>query len=377
MIDSFWEDKNVLITGHTGFKGSWLSLWLIMLGANVYGYSLEPNENQKLFKQIFAKKEKINGLPGQFNHKLGDVKDFKSLQNYVKIVKPECVFHLAAESTVRKSYKEPIKTWETNVIGSLNLLESLKILNKVCSAVLITTDKVYKNNEWIYGYRETDNLGGKDPYSASKAAMEIAVKSFRESFCGESSSQENNLCIATARAGNVIGGGDWTEDRIVPDVIRSLQNGQLIKLRNPYSIRPWQHVLDPLSGYLSLAKQMYLFQINLKKGNNKFATSFNFGPKDFSQNTVEDLVKRIIDFWPGKYNILNSVSNFYESNTLRLSSEKAFKFLNWQSNWDYEMSVQKTVNWYKESFMGANPLDCCIKDIEDYNEFSNSLIHIN
>ena len=261
-----------------------------------------------------------------------------------------------------------MKTWETNVIGSINLLESLKSLKNICSAVLITTDKVYKNKEWVYGYRENDELGGYDPYSASKAAMEIAVESYRSSYCGSDAYQTNNLLFATARAGNVIGGGDWSEDRIVPDIVKAIQNKEPIKLRNPASTRPWQHVLDPLFGYMLLARNLYEFKINSRANKNPFATAFNFGPDYLSNKSVEELVKKMTSIWEGEYIINQNASKYYESSKLNLISEKAFKFLNWRSKWDFNQSIQKTINWYKNVFKGDSPLDSCVRDILDYEK---------
>ena len=368
MFNSFWKKKKILITGNTGFKGSWLSIWLLMLGADVYGYSLKPNYDQKLFNNIFIENNDINDFSGNFVHKTGDIRNLSSLKEYINDIQPELVFHLAAEAFVRKSYQDPLKTWETNVIGSINLLESLKNLKNICSAVLITTDKVYKNEEWIYGYRENDRLGGHDPYSASKAAMEIAVESYRSSFCGSNAHQTNNLLFATARAGNVIGGGDWSEDRIVPDIIKAIQNKEPIILRNPVSTRPWQHVLDPLFGYMLLAQNLYEYKLNSRDSQNPFATAFNFGPDHFSNKSVEDLVKKIISIWEGEYIINQNSSQLYESSKLNLISEKAFKLLNWRSKWDFHYSTLKTINWYKDVFKGDSPIDCCVRDILDYEK---------
>ena len=255
--DSFWESKRVLITGHTGFKGSWLSILLLAKGANIYGISLPPEANPSLFNLIDLHNNKHEQFKGEFNSFLGDINKYKLLKEYLNLCKPEIIFHLAAQPLVQESYLNPLKTWETNVMGSLNLLESVKSFDHHCSIVMVTTDKVYKNNNWVYGYRECDELGGNDPYSASKAAMEIAVSSWRKSFCGNAVHQKPNIAIASARAGNVIGGGDWAKNRIIPDAVRGLSKKQSIIIRNPLSTRPWQHVLEPLEGYLKLAKTMH------------------------------------------------------------------------------------------------------------------------
>ena len=239
--DSFWEGKKVLITGHTGFKGSWLTLALMKKGADVHGFSL-PLKEKCLYSELTLNKKE---LPGKICDHFGDISNKNHFQEFLINLKPDVVFHLAAQSLVRKSYLDPFETWNVNLMGSINLLDGLKNINKKCACVIVTTDKVYENVNQIYSYRETDNLGGKDPYSASKAAVELAVRSWRSSFCGLNSYQTEKLGISTARAGNVIGGGDWAEDRLIPDLIRSLKSGHNISLRNPSSIRPWQHVLEP------------------------------------------------------------------------------------------------------------------------------------
>tara|TARA_B100001093_G_C26739853_1_gene976145 strand:+ start:180 stop:1298 length:1119 start_codon:yes stop_codon:yes gene_type:complete len=368
MNNNFWQEKNILITGHTGFKGSWLTLWLLMLGARVNGFSLEVNNEQKLYKELFLENSKnLENLSGTLNHHEGDINNFYSLKNFIQDVKPEIVFHLAAEPLVIDSYKSPLKTWNTNVIGSLNLLESLKNIDNACSAIFITTDKVYKNKEWFYGYRENDELGGRDPYSASKAAMEIAISSYRESFCGNYKYQNPNLLIASARAGNVIGGGDWAQDRLVPDIVRSLSLQKNVLLRNPKSIRPWQHVLDPLCGYLCLAKKLYQCQLNKKEDKKIYASSFNFGPNISSSKTVEELVRKFLIFWDGDYKIDTGISEYYEANTLNLISDKAIKYLGWRAKWDFEKTIKRTADWYSEVNKGASPFIKCSENIREYS----------
>jgi len=259
---AFWRGRRVLLTGHTGFKGSWLAFWLTELGAQVTGIALPPETEPNLFDQL--------ELAQRLEHRLGDLRDPDVLAELVTETQPEVVLHLAAQPLVRRSYVEPASTWATNVMGTIHLLEALRRLETPCAAVLITTDKVYRNNEWLYGYRENDPLGGHDPYSASKAAAEIAIASWRSSFCGPGAHQTPHLRIATARAGNVIGGGDWAADRIVPDAIRALAAGQPIPVRNPLATRPWQHVLDCLAGYLLYAQTLEEREI--------VADALNFGP---------------------------------------------------------------------------------------------------
>lgn len=349
---SFWSGKKVLITGHTGFKGSWLMIWLKSLDAEVYGFSLNPESDLNLFSSI----------PNEFisknvQHNIGDIRDKSSLNKIIEEIKPDIVFHLAAQALVKKGYQEPLFTWETNVIGSLNLLESIKENNHPCSIVIVTTDKVYKNNEWLFGYREVDELGGYDPYSASKAALEIAVSSWRDSFCNDKSN--NNIRIATARAGNVIGGGDWAANRIIPDAIRSIMAKKDLIIRNPNSTRPWQHVLEPLWGYMLLAKSLYL-------NNEGFSEPFNFGPQIQSNRTVKEVVEKIFLVWPGTYVFKNDKDNHHEAEKLYLQIDKAYQKLNWQPKISFEKSIEKTTLWYKDFFEGNSSLDCCLKDINFY-----------
>ena len=365
MIDkNFWQNKRVLITGHTGFKGSWLSLWLNRLGAEVHGISLPADSENCLFIQA-----KIESIMSSNN--FCDICNLNKLNKFVESIKPEIVFHLAAQPLVIQSYIYPIETWNTNVIGSLNLLESLKFLNDKCAVIMITTDKVYENKEWDFGYREDDKLGGKDPYSASKAACEIAISSWRESFCGSKFNQNPNISIASARSGNVIGGGDWAKDRIIPDAIRSLQSRKVIQIRNPTATRPWQHVLDPLSGYLLLAEKLYKSNYESSSCKNIYESSFNFGPPLESNHTVLSLIERIMKYWPGEWTI-NSENYFYESARLHLNIDKAYHNLNWASKWHFDLTIKRTVGWYKRVFNGLS--DAKIATIDDIVEYEKDFI---
>tara|TARA_Y100001968_G_C19436202_1_gene759841 strand:+ start:774 stop:1853 length:1080 start_codon:yes stop_codon:yes gene_type:complete len=350
---TFWKNKKIFLTGHTGFKGSWLLLWLIELGAEVYGYSLQEEKDDQLFNQIFPK------LSSKFINKYNNILDKELLNISIKEFSPDIVFHLAAQPLVRESYKDPLNTWNTNVIGTLNLLESLKNQSKDCSIIVITTDKVYKNFEWEYSYRENDQLGGYDPYSASKAASELAVSSWRNSFCGKEKYQNQYLQISTARAGNVIGGGDWAQDRIIPDAIRSLINSKVIEIRNPLAKRPWQHVLEPLLGYLLLAEDLH----TTKKED---YTEFNFGPTIQSNQSVETLIDTVLKFWPGTVKKITPKLNYHEANLLNLNFDKAYKKLNWYPRWDFEETIERTVNWYKGVYEGENPYTACMKDIDKF-----------
>jgi CDP-glucose 4,6-dehydratase len=335
MHPDFWRGKKVWVTGHTGFKGSWLSLWLLQLGAEVKGMSLEPNTNPALFNQL--------NLSAHLCHQVGDVRDRDIVRQSIDQWQPDIIFHLAAQPLVRRSYLEPAETWNTNVMGTINVLESLKQLTHPCAVVVITTDKCYENREWLYGYRETDPLGGHDPYSSSKAAAELAIASWRNSFF---SGGEVPIGIASARAGNVIGGGDWAEDRIVPDAMRSLLNQKAIPVRNPRSTRPWQHVLEPLGGYLRLGQKLYE---ELSTDMRELRSAFNFGPSLSSNRTVRDLVECMLQSRSGSWIDKSNPNAVHEATLLNLVTDKAFHLLNWQPVWGFERTVQETVDWYHQA----------------------------
>ena len=353
MESNFWKNKKVLITGHTGFKGSWLLIYLLLNGAKVYGYSLPPVKSRNLFSDIYRE------IKDKFIHHEGNILDFELLKSLVKESQPDVVIHLAAQALVRESYNDPIGTWNTNLIGSINLLESLKDLKKRCAVLVITTDKVYENKEWSYGYRETDPLGGHDPYSASKAALEIALASWRSSFCGSKLHQNSFISIASARAGNVIGGGDWSENRIIPDSIKALTKEQTIKIRNISSTRPWQHVLDPLSGYLLLSQRLY-------ENPNEFSEAFNFGPSFKSNKTVLDLVKEVLKYWEGNWDALEDNNSPHEASNLSLQIDKSNLKLGFQPKWDFVESVKYTTLWYYNVSKGEDPYKSCINDLNSY-----------
>ena len=358
MLNSqFWRGRRVLLTGHTGFKGSWLLLWLQHLGAQVFTYAQEPHPSPNLFREL------IKSIPpgDSWFHRIGNLEDMQSLNKLVEDSQPEVVIHLAAQPLVRRSYKDPLGTWSTNVMGSLNLLEALRPLNHPCAVVMVTTDKVYENSEWSFGYREIDPLGGNDPYSASKAGAEIAIASWRSSFCGTSSHQTPNLRIGSARAGNVIGGGDWADDRIVPDVVRSLAKGETIKVRNPTATRPWQHVLEPLAGYLRLAEV-------LANDTDPPCEAFNFGPTLNSNRTVGELVETILEYWPGKWIDQSDPTSPHEACLLHLQIDKAYHRLRWQPLWDYSTTISRTIGWYRDVYEGSSPVDCCLADLNAYTQ---------
>lgn len=354
---NFWSGKRVLVTGHTGFKGSWLSFWLSQMGSDVYGISLAPTDSQTLFERLNLKQAlKVNAYV--------NICDKNNLKSLVQEIMPDVVFHLAAQPLVREGYRDPLSTWETNLMGSLYLLESLKTIRTKCAIVMITTDKVYNNIEKDYLYSENDRLGGFDPYSASKAGAEIAISSWRSSYVGIHSHQNLYLRIATARAGNVIGGGDWAHDRIVPDIVRALLEGRPVTIRNPKSTRPWQHVLDPLSGYLLLAQNLYGAETHF----DPVVTAFNFGPYIDANKTVLELTQECLGHWEGAYSVEHDILNLHEACLLNLCIEKASLLLGWKPVWEFAKSVEKTIRWYKSTSEGHDPLDCTISDISEYLE---------
>jgi CDP-glucose 4,6-dehydratase len=350
---AFWSGRRVLLTGHTGFKGSWLALWLLELGAKVTGLALPPDTEPSLFRQL--------ELDRRLDHRLGDIRDASLVAELVDEIRPEVVLHLAAQPLVRRSYAEPAATWATNVMGTIHLLEALRRLEQPCTAVLITTDKVYRNNEWLYGYRENDPLGGHDPYSSSKAGAEIAIASWRTSFCGSLPHQTPHLRIASARAGNVIGGGDWASDRIVPDAMRALGRGEPIGVRNPAATRPWQHVLEPLSGYLRLAECL--------SADASLADAFNFGPQLDANRSVRELVEEALRHWPGSWCDQSDPASPHEASLLNLVIDKAHHQLGWAPRWDFATTLDRTVRWYiRMQEGGGSALECCQADLSRYQE---------
>lgn len=338
MVMSFWQGKRVFITGHTGFKGSWLSLWLLELGAKVYGYSLDPETQPALFHQL--------GLAKKLEHQIGDIRDTSSLSQAILEFAPDVIFHLAAQPLVRRSYFEPVATWEINVLGTIHVLESLKKITYPCASVFITTDKCYENREWVFSYRENDPLGGYDPYSSSKAGAEIAIASWRRSYF---QAIDGLVKVASVRAGNVIGGGDWSEDRIVPDAMRALQNQETIPVRNPQSTRPWQHVLEPLGGYLLLAEKLYRQIKDTDSDQQQLDSAFNFGPNLSSNRPVKELVETVLKNWPGQWHDCSDPNAVHEAKLLNLTTDKAFHTLGWQPVWEFERTIRETVFWYRQA----------------------------
>ena len=325
-FSSVYTGKTVFVSGHTGFKGSWLCEWLLRLGAQVHGFSLPPPTQPSLFEQLHLKDRIV--------HEIGDVRDLDTIRKSITNAQPDFVFHLAAQPLVRYSYEQPLETFSTNIMGTAHVLEALRGLQKPCAAILVTTDKCYENGETGQAYSETDPLGGHDPYSSSKAAAEIIISAYRHSFF-----EGHPVCIASARAGNVIGGGDWAADRIVPDCVRSLQRGETISLRNPAATRPWQHVLEPLSGYLWLAACLSTQQ--------PAATAFNFGPEKEANRNVADLVSELLKHWPGQWKDRSDPAQLHEAKLLMLSIQKAADVLKWKPAWRFEQAIAHTVEWYR------------------------------
>ena len=360
-FQSAYKGKKILITGHNGFKGSWLSLWLKELGADVIGYSLEPPTEPNLFGALSLNKKII--------HIIGDVRDEKNLFSIFKKYKPEFVFHLAAQPLVRLSYTEPKLTYETNIMGTINVLEVVRKTNSVKVCIVITTDKCYENKEWIYGYREIDPMGGYDPYSSSKACAELVVSAYRNSFFNPKDyGKMHNVALSSARAGNVIGGGDWGEDRLIPDCVKTLSQNKIINIRNPQATRPWQYVLEPLNGYLLLGSKMY-------KDGAKYSSAWNFGPNDENIITVDELVKLVIKNWGSGIYKVDNYNYPHEADLLKLDISKARTFLGWNPVYNIYETIERTINWYKNFYNDVEKEKLCeitLSEIWDYIKCLNN-----
>lgn len=329
-----YAGKRVLLTGHTGFKGAWLAEWLLSLGAEVTGFALPPPTTPSLFDQL--------GLAKRLRHIEGDVRDLAAVRAVIEEARPDFVFHLAAQPLVRLSYEQPVETYATNVMGTVNVLEAVRLAARPCTVVAITTDKCYENKEWVNSYREEDAMGGYDPYSSSKGAAELVIASYRRSYF---SAPDSLVKLASARAGNVIGGGDWALDRIVPDCIRAIQRGETIPVRNKIATRPWQHVLEPLSGYLWLGA--CLSNSQLSAFNSHLTSAFNFGPALASNRTVAELVQEILKHWPGEWADKSDPKAVHEAKLLNLATDKAHHFLGWEPAWPFTQTIEQTVGWYR------------------------------
>ncbi|MCR5261533.1 MAG: CDP-glucose 4,6-dehydratase [Candidatus Gastranaerophilales bacterium] len=351
---NFYNGKKVFVTGHTGFKGGWLTLWLKSMGAEVLGYSLEPNTEPSMFEEL--------SIYSHCRNEFANILDLKKLIDIMKHFKPDMVFHLAAQPLVRRSYSEPILTYQTNVIGTLNVLEAARKCESVKAFVNVTTDKCYENKEVETGYKEDDAMGGYDMYSSSKACVEIMSSSYRRSFLQE----DGTFAMATARAGNVIGGGDWAADRLVPDCVRSANQGLPVEIRNPVSVRPWQHVLEPLSGYLLLGKKLF-------EEGKTYAEGFNFGPNEDSVLRVAEVAQKVVEYYGQGEVIVHRKDNLHEAGLLMLNIEKAQNVLGWKPVYTADEAIIKTVEWYKEFYndKDSDMYDFTMAQISEYEEKKN------
>ena len=343
----FWQGKRVLLTGHTGFKGAWMSLWLHSMGANVQGFALAPPTSPSLFEEA-----KVGDL---IHSNLADIRDFAAIAKVVKDFKPEIVFHMAAQPLVRYSYDAPLETYATNVMGTAHLLESIRSIDSVRAVVNVTTDKCYENREWVWGYREDEAMGGYDPYSSSKACSELVTAAYRQSFLDKA-----GIAVATARAGNVIGGGDWAKDRLIPDILRAFANKQPVSIRNPNSIRPWQHVLEPLSGYLLLAEKLCAEPAS-------FSQAWNFGSQDDDAKPVGWIVESMAKKWGKEASwSFDEGNHTHEAHYLKLDISKARQSLGWSPRWSLDQALDHTVEWQMAWLQGKDVRSQCIKQTEDY-----------
>lgn len=351
---SFWKNKKVLITGHTGFKGGWLSIWLNLMGAKVTGISLEPNTKENLFEL-----GEIKSLTDSY---IEDIRNFKNIESIFKEANPEIVFHMAAQPLVNVGYENPLLTFSTNIMGTANVLSALQNIKNLKAIIAVTTDKVYKNNEWFWSYRENDTLGGYDPYSASKAASELVIDSYAKSFFNSM-----QIPVSIGRAGNVIGGGDWSKDRLIPDIIRSWTQGSKLVIRRPNSVRPWQHVLEPLCGYLILAERIC--------DDRNLMGAYNFGPQLSDAQSVRYIVDASTKLLNNSIDVFygNSLSGHHEANILTLDSSKAKINLGVFPRWNLDIALKKTIEWYvNQLYTKENVVSLCLRDIESFIEGSAS-----
>lgn len=343
----FWKGKRVFVTGHTGFKGGWLSIWLQSMGSSVYGYALTPPTTPSIFEEASVGAGMISTI--------GDVRDYDSLLQALKIAKPDIIFHMAAQPLVRLSYSQPIETYATNVMGTVHLLEAARQLNLSGAIVNVTTDKCYENKEWVWGYRENEVMGGHDPYSNSKGCSELITSAYRRSYFSDSA-----LAVATARAGNVIGGGDWALDRLIPDILRAFEKNEAPYIRNPNAIRPWQHVLEPLSGYLILAEELFL-------NGQACAEAWNFGPNENDAKSVEWIVDKMVKNWGGQVTWqADDGEHPHEATYLKLDISKAKSRLQWSPKWDLMTALESISKWHRAWLAKENMRAVCLNQIDDF-----------
>lgn len=347
---AFWSGKRVFLTGHTGFKGSWISLWLQSLGAEVAGLSLAPPTTPNLFSIA-------NVATGMTSSEIGDIRDYETVHKAIVGFAPDIVIHMAAQPLVRLSYSEPVATYATNVMGTVHVLEAARAAGTVRAIVNVTTDKCYENNEWVWGYREGEPMGGHDPYSNSKGCSELVTSAYRRSFF-----QHSGQALASARAGNVIGGGDWAADRLIPDILRAFQDGRPVVIRNPHSIRPWQHVLEPLSGYLLLAEKLYT-------DGQAWAEGWNFGPRDSDAKPVQWIVERMAQQWGSEATWrLDQGAHPHEAHYLKLDISKAGSRLGWQPRWNLEQALERITTWHRAWLSGQDMRQLCLAQITEFNQ---------
>lgn len=354
----FWKNKSVFLTGHSGFKGSWLALWLQSLGAEVVGYALPPPTYPNLFEAA--------GVAGGMESVYGDVRDLPHLKETINRYKPAIVIHMAAQSLVRRSYVDPVETYSINVMGTVHILEAIRASRGVKAVVVVTSDKCYDNRESLYACREQDAMGGRDPYSSSKGCAELVVAAFREAFF-----KGNNVGLASARAGNVIGGGDWAQDRLVPDIVKAISEGRSVLIRNPHSVRPWQHVLEPLRGYLQLAERLYF-------DSSRYAEGWNFGPDEGDQWSVDRVVRYFINLWgDGVAWELDTRGQPPEARCLKLSCAKAKAKLSWHPLWSLDKGLEATASWYKAYFSNKDVRRLSLQQIEEYQQTFQQVVELN
>jgi CDP-glucose 4,6-dehydratase len=350
---AFWNGKRVFLTGHTGFKGSWLSLWLTSMGAHVTGYALAPNTLPNLYDVLDI------GSVVHFSH-IADIRNIIELNNAITIAQPEIVIHMAAQPLVRYSYTNPVETYATNVMGTVHVLECIRKLGCVRASVVVTTDKCYENKEWVWGYRENEPMGGYDPYSNSKGCAELVTSAFRQSYFPDNLYSEHQHALASARAGNVIGGGDWSEDRLIPDALKAFEAGEALMIRNPMATRPWQHVLEPLSGYLILAQSLYT-------AGTKFAGAWNFGPREGDARPVQEVVNLLIEKSPvGAGWQQDQGEQPHEAHSLKLDCSKANQFLGWHPKWSLETAIQHIADWQSAFLSKRDMREISLKQINAY-----------
>lgn len=352
----FWKDKRVFLTGHTGFKGGWLSLWLTSMGAKVTGYALAPNTNPNFFEVAKVRDDL------EQSH-IADIRDLERLQKAIADAKPEIVIHMAAQPLVRYSYVNPVETYATNVMGTVHVLESIRHVDSVRAAVIVTTDKCYENKEWAWGYRENEPMGGYDPYSNSKGCAELVTSAYRQSYFSPEKYPQHQVAIASARAGNVIGGGDWSEDRLIPDAIKAFEANKTLIIRNPLATRPWQHVLEPLSGYLVLAQALY-------QEGTKFDGGWNFGPRDEDARTVQEVINLLIKNWGSVARWTQDQSKQpHEAHSLKLDCSKARQFLSWTPCWSLEQAIENIAQWQYAYQQNENMRAISLQQIKQYGDF--------